>query len=366
MPDLRLDAEALLFNAFCVMAPRVNGICNEFARKQHRDMLPPLQPCVHDALRSYWLQRILCVNQYHDVPSFVKGVFTMFDADSGDKRAALESLLFAMGVTSIGMLSDHPMLTTAANRQEFVVIMSDPEQFTAVVSEKGWLGTNAAAVLAPVGHRIAAVWQSVVAQAAASEAMLFKLWAGHEAQKLATPKKRGVSDVGGSGEVRQVQAKKLAVEPVVLSDDDGGGAGAEVQDGSDVVVGADRCGGDVLAGGWLDGRGLASTNVQTADARWKVCDEQSWKPRVNDQLVAMEGGPIYFVPRVEDDPSVSSQERKSQVKRPKRVITGFFSLKARNVGKSELFSQQPRAVRYKRDRPARGELLVTPIRLKWR
>jgi hypothetical protein len=137
------------------------------------------------------------VNEYHDVASFVKGVFSMFDTDSGDKRAALEALLCAMGVTSIGMLSDHPMLTTAANRQEFVVIMSDPEKFTAVVSEKGWLGTNAAAVLAPVGHRIAAVWQSVVAQAAASEAMLFKLWAGLEAQKLATPKKRGVSDVGG-------------------------------------------------------------------------------------------------------------------------------------------------------------------------
>ena len=40
-----------------------------------------------------------------------------------------------------------------------------------------------------------------------------------------------------------------------------------------------------------------------------------------------------------------SQERKSQVKRPKRVITGFSSLKATNVDKSEFFSLQPRAVR---------------------
>ena len=222
------EAPASLFETFCFVAPRINATCDLFAVKRD-NMPPPLQPCVHEALRNYWLDRILCVKQYHDLMSFVKGVFGLFESDSERKRAALQSLLLAMGISSLRTFSEHPLLKTAEARREFMGILSDSTKFTTTVGSQRWLDSGAAAVLAPHGKRVAAAWQAVVTESAASEAMLGKLWSGHAARLNATPKKRAAPDdvdpgPGGQGQ----QAKRPAgCEPdrlEVLSDDEAAGA----------------------------------------------------------------------------------------------------------------------------------------------
>ena len=90
-------------------------------------------------------------------------------------------------------------------------ILSDSTKFTTTVSSQRWLDSDTAAVLAPHGKRVAAAWQAVVTESAASEAMLRKLWAGHAARLNETPKKRAAPDdvdtgPGGQGQ----QAKRPA------------------------------------------------------------------------------------------------------------------------------------------------------------